>query len=210
MAPDAGCTVIVFRGLCRQAQTRREGCAWSASGARGCDLARRDQSARVCGWTRGGRRQSACLTEVAGLVEWPVVLMGEIGAKPFLDLPPEVLQTSMKRAPEVFLCAQPGDRAGLSGSLPWPTARQPIRAQRSLRANGKVLSARLVGCQVLLGERPARGKKRTWAILGCKQALKTVTFEHNKPRVRRRPDGADHPDQVACDRNRADAVGADA
>ena len=35
------------------------------------------------------------LREVAGLVEWPVPLMGEIGAA-FLDLPPEVLKTSMK------------------------------------------------------------------------------------------------------------------
>ncbi|MEO0865202.1 MAG: glycine--tRNA ligase subunit beta, partial [Pseudomonadota bacterium] len=35
------------------------------------------------------------LAEVAGLVEWPVVLMGRIGDE-FLDLPPEVLQTSMK------------------------------------------------------------------------------------------------------------------
>ena len=29
------------------------------------------------------------LAEVAGLVEWPVVLMGDIG-KEFLELPPEV------------------------------------------------------------------------------------------------------------------------
>jgi Glycyl-tRNA synthetase, beta subunit len=35
------------------------------------------------------------LAEVAGLVEYPVVLMGEIG-EDFLGLPPEVLQTSMK------------------------------------------------------------------------------------------------------------------
>ncbi|TMV71824.1 glycine--tRNA ligase subunit beta, partial [Thioclava sp. BHET1] len=35
------------------------------------------------------------LTELAGLVEWPVVLMGAIG-EDFLGLPPEVLQTSMK------------------------------------------------------------------------------------------------------------------
>ena len=34
------------------------------------------------------------LTEVAGLVEWPVPLMGRIGAA-FLDLPPEVLQLSL-------------------------------------------------------------------------------------------------------------------
>lgn len=35
------------------------------------------------------------LDEVTGLVEWPVVLMGEIGAR-FMDLPPEVLTTAMR------------------------------------------------------------------------------------------------------------------
>ncbi len=41
------------------------------------------------------------LREVAGLVEWPVVLMGDIGAD-FLELPPEVLQTSMKEHQKFF------------------------------------------------------------------------------------------------------------
>jgi len=41
------------------------------------------------------------LTEVAGLVEWPVVLMGKI-ADDFLSLPPEVLQTSMKEHQKFF------------------------------------------------------------------------------------------------------------
>ena len=41
------------------------------------------------------------LAEVAGLVEWPVVLMGEIGAD-FLALPPEVLQTSMREHQKFF------------------------------------------------------------------------------------------------------------
>ena len=41
------------------------------------------------------------LAEVAGLVEWPVVLVGEIDAA-FLDLPPEVLQTSMREHQKFF------------------------------------------------------------------------------------------------------------
>ncbi len=41
------------------------------------------------------------LAEVAGLVEWPVVLMGDI-AEDFLELPPEVLQTSMKEHQKFF------------------------------------------------------------------------------------------------------------
>ncbi len=44
------------------------------------------------------------LAEVAGLVEWPVVLVGEIGAA-FLDLPPEVLRTSMKEHQKFFSLA---------------------------------------------------------------------------------------------------------
>ncbi|MEM7238486.1 MAG: glycine--tRNA ligase subunit beta, partial [Pseudomonadota bacterium] len=46
------------------------------------------------------------LGEVAGLVEWPVVLMGEIGEE-FLGLPPEVLQTSMKEHQKFFSVRNP-------------------------------------------------------------------------------------------------------
>jgi glycyl-tRNA synthetase beta chain len=45
----------------------------------------------------------ALLDEVAGLVEWPVVLMGAIDAE-FLDLPPEVLTTSMRAHQKYFAC----------------------------------------------------------------------------------------------------------
>ena len=46
------------------------------------------------------------LTEVAGLVEWPVVLMGDI-AEDFLNLPPEVLITSMKEHQKFFSVKNP-------------------------------------------------------------------------------------------------------
>ncbi len=46
------------------------------------------------------------LAEVAGLVEWPVVLMGDI-AEDFLGLPPEVLQTSMKEHQKFFSVKNP-------------------------------------------------------------------------------------------------------
>jgi glycyl-tRNA synthetase beta chain len=50
----------------------------------------------------------ALLEEVTGLVEWPVVLMGAIDPE-FLDLPPEVLTTSMRTHQKYFACL---DRAG--------------------------------------------------------------------------------------------------
>ena len=46
------------------------------------------------------------LAEVAGLVEWPVALMGDI-ADQFLALPPEVLQTSMKEHQKFFSVKNP-------------------------------------------------------------------------------------------------------
>ena len=49
---------------------------------------------------------AALLAEVAGLVEWPVVLMGRIGEE-FLGLPPEVLQTSMREHQKFFSVRDP-------------------------------------------------------------------------------------------------------
>jgi len=43
------------------------------------------------------------LDEVAGLVEWPVVLMGTIDDE-FMEVPPEVLITSMKKHQKYFSC----------------------------------------------------------------------------------------------------------
>ncbi len=46
------------------------------------------------------------LSEVAGLVEWPVVLMGDI-ADDFMELPVEVLQTSMREHQKFFSVRNP-------------------------------------------------------------------------------------------------------
>jgi glycyl-tRNA synthetase beta chain len=54
------------------------------------------------------RRDEALLDEVAGLVEWPVVLIGRIDEQ-FMGLPPEVLTTTMRANQKYFALA---DRAG--------------------------------------------------------------------------------------------------
>ncbi len=46
---------------------------------------------------------AALLDEVTGLVEWPVVLMGRIEPE-FMELPPEVLTTSMRAHQKYFAC----------------------------------------------------------------------------------------------------------
>ena len=81
------------------------------------------------------------LAEVAGLVEWPVVLMGEIGAD-FLELPPEVLQTSMKEHQKFFSVRNP--KTGRIEKFVTVANRETAdNGATILAGNQKVLSARL-------------------------------------------------------------------
>ncbi|WP_116082928.1 glycine--tRNA ligase subunit beta [Tropicimonas sp. IMCC34011] len=80
------------------------------------------------------------LAEVAGLVEWPVPLMGEIGAE-FMELPPEVLQTSMKEHQKFFSVR---DRTGkIVRFLTVANIEAPDDGAAILAGNGRVLRARL-------------------------------------------------------------------
>ncbi|TCP43214.1 glycine--tRNA ligase subunit beta [Rhodovulum marinum] len=81
------------------------------------------------------------LAEVAGLVEWPVVLMGKIG-EAFLDLPAEVLQTSMKEHQKFFSVRDP--KSGRIVRFVTVANREtPDEGETILKGNGKVLAARL-------------------------------------------------------------------
>jgi glycyl-tRNA synthetase beta chain len=81
------------------------------------------------------------LAEVAGLVEWPVVLMGRI-APEFLDLPPEVLQTSMKEHQKFFSVRNP-KTGRIEGFVTVANIDAADGGAVILKGNQKVLSARL-------------------------------------------------------------------
>ncbi|OYX42908.1 MAG: glycine--tRNA ligase subunit beta [Rhodobacterales bacterium 32-67-9] len=81
------------------------------------------------------------LTEVAGLVEWPVVLMGKIG-EAFLGLPPEVLQTSMREHQKFFSCRNP-KTGRIEGFVTVANTETADHGATILKGNQKVLSARL-------------------------------------------------------------------
>jgi glycyl-tRNA synthetase beta chain len=51
----------------------------------------------------------ALADEVSGLVEWPVVLLGKF-EDAFLDLPPEVVRTTIRNNQKCFVLAKPGER----------------------------------------------------------------------------------------------------
>lgn len=115
------------------------------------------------------------LAEVAGLVEWPVVLMGEIGAD-FLGLPPEVLQTSMKEHQKFFSVKNP--KTGRIEKFITVANRETAdNGATILAGNQKVLSARLSDAK-FFWENDLRAVSDA-GLEGMAAPLAQVTF-HNK------------------------------
>ncbi|MDQ7260400.1 glycine--tRNA ligase subunit beta [Paracoccus sp. PS-1] len=112
------------------------------------------------------------LTEVAGLVEWPVPLMGAIEDR-FLTLPPEVLQTSMKEHQKFFSARNP--RTGrIEGFVTVANIETPDHGETILKGNQRVLAARLSDAAFFWDNdlREARAGMADWA-----EGLKSVTFQ---------------------------------
>ncbi|MDO8881892.1 glycine--tRNA ligase subunit beta [Pseudotabrizicola sp.] len=116
----------------------------------------------------------ALLTEVAGLVEWPVPLMGRIGDD-FLSLPAEVLQTSMREHQKFFSVRNP-KTGRIEGFVTVANTITADNGQTILKGNQKVLAARLSDAKFFWENdlRVAKAGMAEWA-----DGLKAVTF-HNK------------------------------
>ncbi|MDP4892668.1 glycine--tRNA ligase subunit beta [Cypionkella sp.] len=114
------------------------------------------------------------LTEVAGLVEWPVPLMGRIDDA-FLALPPEVLQTSMREHQKFFSTRNP-KTGRIEGFVTVANTEPADHGATILAGNQKVLSARLSDAKFFWENdlRVARAGMTEWL-----DGLKSVTF-HNK------------------------------
>ena len=141
------------------------------------------------------------LAEVAGLVEFPVVLMGTIDDD-FLDLPPEVLQTSMKEHQKFFSVKNP-KTGRIERFITVANTQTTDNGATILAGNQKVLSARLADAK-FFWENDLRVAKdaqmQPWL-----DSLKNVTF-HNKLGSQ-----AERIDRIAAlAREIAPVVGADA
>ena len=114
------------------------------------------------------------LAEVAGLVEWPVPLMGVIEDR-FLALPPEVLQTSMKEHQKFFSARNPST-GRIEGFVTVANIQTPDDGATILAGNQRVLAARLSDAAFFWENdlREATSGMATWAA-----GLASVTF-HNK------------------------------
>jgi glycyl-tRNA synthetase beta chain len=119
------------------------------------------------------------LAEVAGLVEWPVPLMGRI-ADDFLHLPPEVLQTSMKEHQKFFSVKNP--KTGRIEAFVTVANTQPAdHGATILKGNQKVLTARLSDARFFYDNdlRVAKAGPESKPMGEWLDGLKSVTF-HNK------------------------------
>ena len=116
------------------------------------------------------------LAEVAGLVEYPVVLMGQIGDD-FLGLPPEVLQTSMKEHQKFFSVRNP-KTGRIERFVTVANRTTADDGATILTGNEKVLSARLSDAKFFwendLRIAQSEAGMQTWV-----DRLSNVTF-HNK------------------------------
>ncbi len=140
------------------------------------------------------------LAEVAGLVEWPVVLMGQIDEE-FLELPPEVLQTSMKEHQKFFSVRNP-KTGRIERFITVANRETADNGATILAGNQKVLSARLADAKFFWENdlRVAKSDIAQWT-----RALENVTF-HNKLGTQ-----AERIDRIAAlARELAPVTGADA
>jgi len=113
----------------------------------------------------------ALLAEVAGLVEWPVPLMGAIEAR-FLTLPPEVVRTSMREHQKFFSARNP-KTGRIEGFVTVANIDAPDGGEAILGGNQRVLAARLSDAAFFWENdlREARAGMKAWA-----EAQKHVTF----------------------------------
>lgn len=82
------------------------------------------------------------LTEVAGLVEWPVPVLGEMDPD-FLDLPPEVITLTMKTHQKYFAVRAPKSGELVSKFVTIANQVAPDGGKAIAAGNARVLSARL-------------------------------------------------------------------
>ena len=115
------------------------------------------------------------LAEVAGLVEWPVVLLGRID-EAFLGLPPEVLQTSMKEHQKFFSVRNP-KTGRIERFVTVANMATADHGATILAGNQKVLAARLSDAKFFWENDLRRVKDAGFEGMGA--GLANVTF-HNK------------------------------
>ncbi|MDP1735804.1 MAG: glycine--tRNA ligase subunit beta [Caulobacter sp.] len=110
------------------------------------------------------------LEEVAGLAEWPTPILGDMDPA-FLDLPPEVIRTSMRTHQKYFAVRKPGQPGLAPHFLVVANIEAPDGGKAIAAGNAKVLSARLSDARFFWDEDRKAGNFDRWL-----EKLNGVTF----------------------------------
>ncbi len=82
------------------------------------------------------------LEEVAGLVEWPEVLMGSF-ERAYLDIPAEIIRLTIKTNQKCFVCRVPGSEGLANRFILVANIKASDGGKEIIHGNGKVVRARL-------------------------------------------------------------------
>ena len=156
-----------------------------------------EQAAKVC--ADAGLQlveDEGLLSEVAGLAEWPIAILGQMDPD-FLDLPPEVIQLTMKTHQKYFAVAR-ADGSLAANFVVIANQDAPDGGKAIAAGNARVLSARLSDARHFWDKDIARG------LEDMARDLSKVTFHEKLGTV------ADKVERVAAlARELAPSVGAD-
>jgi glycyl-tRNA synthetase beta chain len=123
------------------------------------------------------------LDEVAGLVEWPVPVLGDMDAA-FLDLPPEVIRTSMRVHQRFFAVRDPATARLAPHFLTVANIAATDGGATIARGNAKVLSARLSDARFFWNEdRKLRLEDRLEKLKGVTFHAKLGTMHQRVERI---------------------------
>jgi glycyl-tRNA synthetase beta chain len=110
------------------------------------------------------------LEEVAGLAEWPTPVLGDMDPA-FLDLPGEVIRTSMRTHQKYFAVRKPGGESLAPHFITIANVQAADGGKVIAEGNAKVLSARLSDARFFWDEDNKAGNFESWL-----EKLNGVTF----------------------------------
>ena len=126
----------------------------------------------------------ALLDEVAGMVEWPVALLGDVNER-FLQLPPEVIRTTMRTHQRYFAVRAPNGELA-PHFIAIANLETPDGGALIAKGNGRVLAARLDDARFFWDEdRKIRLEDRLPALEGVVFHAKLGTMRERAERVER-------------------------
>ena len=126
------------------------------------------------------------LEEVAGLVEWPVVLMGEFEPE-FLDLPPEVIRATIRANQKCFVLRDASGKLAnhfilVSNLVAARRRRGDRRRQWARRARAALGRAPLLGDRSRSPARLPQTRRRSRSTSGWRSSSKASSFTRSSAR----------------------------